>query len=65
MAVDEVIFGVVDFVCPFCGRRASAGYKGSAPCVLHAMPQCEKFEQLEPDEYLAQVNDAMGHPRPS
>ncbi len=58
MPVDEVLQAAVDFVCPFCQRRASAGFMGEKPCVMHAMPECEKFMALEPDEYLSQVNDA-------
>lgn len=63
MAVDEMIQGLMDFLCPFCGGHASAGYKGEDPCVMHAEPMCEKFAKLEPDEYLAAVNDAKGSRR--
>ena len=51
----------VDFNCPFCGKLASASGKKFA--VFHAVPPCPKYLALEPDEYLAAVNDAMGNPR--
>lgn len=58
----------VAFICPFCGCVCSAGYtleQGNpqaeqVPAVLHDKPACSKFEALEPDEYLHQVNIMFG-----
>ena len=41
----------LDFACPFCKRQAAASY--DPPAVYHELPQCERFVQLGPTEYLA------------
>jgi hypothetical protein len=51
-----------DFTCPFCGALASVSER--PPTVFHALPPCTKYLALEPQDYLAAVNDAMGNPRP-
>lgn len=53
----------VDFTCPFCSGKCSASDERAL--VLHAMPPCSKYLALEPDDFLAAVNDAMGNPRPN
>jgi hypothetical protein len=53
----------VDFDCPFCKGKCSASEEKFV--VLHSMPPCPKYLALEPDDYLAAVNDAMGSPRPN
>ena len=53
----------LDFNCPFCGALASVSENKFA--VFHAMPPCSKYLALEPDDFLAAVNDAMGNPRPN
>jgi hypothetical protein len=55
------VHDATDFTCPFCGVPASASER--PPAVFHTMPPCSKYLALEPDEYLAAVNDAMGNPR--
>lgn len=45
----------VDFICPFCKARCTTSLEHCA--VLHTVPMCEKFEQLEPDEFLKAVNE--------
>lgn len=50
----------VDINCPFCGRRFIASENGT---VLHYMPMCEKFEQLDPVEFLKACNDEIAKKR--
>lgn len=62
MSLPEIRFAAeVEFKCPFCGRTVAASSKEGA--VLHAVPMCEKFEKLEPDEYMHQVNVILGNYR--
>ena len=44
------------FDCPFCGLAAIAGMT-PRPFAGHALPQCEKFKELEPTDHLKAVND--------
>jgi hypothetical protein len=41
-------------VCPFCGGKVDAGYGGqhNAPMVIHTLPYCKEFDELEPDRFL-------------
>jgi hypothetical protein len=56
----------VRFVCPFCKLNGSAGevaHPGTpsrVPYVMHDVPECEKFQKLEPDEYLRAVREHYG-----
>lgn len=66
--IDSVvgIAEAVAFVCPFCGKRASAGYDETGrPLVLHTAPACKTFMDLEPADYMASINDKNGYKRPS
>lgn len=45
----------VEIVCS-CGKKASAGYTGAMPMVIHEEPACRDFLDLEPDQYLAKQN---------
>jgi hypothetical protein len=45
----------VEIVCS-CGKKASAGYSGVTPMVIHEEPACGDFLDLEPDQYLAKQN---------
>mgnify|MGYP001617579640 FL=1 len=45
----------VNFTCPFCKAQCTTSLEHCA--VLHTAPMCEKFEQLEPDEFLKAVNE--------
>lgn len=50
------IGATLEFACPFCGL--TAGFVSSEPpAVVHAVPQCPKFESLAPHEYARAVND--------
>lgn len=54
----------VKFTCPFCGCDVSAGevtnQNGeSEPAVLHALPPCEKYLKLEPDEFLSECREKL------
>jgi len=53
----------IDFVCPFCKKKASAGFEiaSASPAdtdgiVLHEIPVCKEYADNEPDEYLQLVN---------
>ena len=55
----------VRFVCPFCKRKCSAGFtrrpgQEDEPAILHAVPACQKFEALEIDDFLHEVNIQYG-----
>lgn len=63
VAIDAALEEGIDFLCPFCGKHATTGYINGDPVVVHTEPACEKFLACEPDEFLAQVNDKMGHKR--
>jgi hypothetical protein len=39
-------------LCP-CGGRIFASI--NPPAVMHAQPECDKFRELEPDDFLAYV----------
>ncbi len=70
MSVDptEHFHTQVRFVCPFCKRKCSAGFtcipgqtedEGN-PGVLHELPTCPKFDALEIDDFLHEVNIQYG-----
>lgn len=43
-------------VCPFCQRKFSAGHDDDGnPGLIHTLPTCKQFDELEPDEYLRAV----------
>ena len=54
MVPKRTIHTATAFTCPFCGRQAGVSTHPSA--VIHALPMCAKFDQLEPADYLAAVN---------
>jgi hypothetical protein len=54
-AVRSIEPDAIAFSCPFCGRQATVIPKTGI--VTHAQPPCETFQLLEPDDYLAAVND--------
>lgn len=64
--VDFVLNEAIQFVCPFCKKRASVFEQGSEQegnmeiGLLHEKPMCEKFERMEPDDYLHEVNKQFG-----
>ena len=45
-----------DFICP-CGRKFYVDTLQFA--VLHELPMCERFESLEPHEFLRYVRQAI------
>lgn len=49
----------VDFVCPFCNAKCTASVEQG--CVLHEVPMCEKYEQLEPADFLKAVNEKLAN----
>jgi len=56
----------IDFVCPFCGRRVDVGHGPSGNGqILHEMPMCANFEQLEPADYLEFVRREFAARGPS
>lgn len=48
----------VSFVCPFCGKGCSANSdpRRGAIGVVHGLPMCKKFEELEPQEFMRACN---------
>ena len=54
--------------CPFCDGEYFIGFDPithEPSGMLHSQPMCEKFEAMDPDEYLFQVNEALGLHSPS
>jgi hypothetical protein len=48
---------VREFACPFCGLRVAVSVQ---PCaVLHAVPMCDRFEHLEPVDFMRACNDEL------
>lgn len=47
----------VDFICPFCKARCTVSREKES--IVHTLPMCEKFEQLDPADYLQAVNDRI------
>ena len=45
---------VLDFDCPFCGGKVSMSNHPAA--LAHTMPMCEKFDKLEPADFIREVN---------
>jgi hypothetical protein len=54
-AVRSIEPDAIAFACSFCGLQATVIPKTGI--VTHAQPPCETFQLLEPDDYLAAVND--------
>lgn len=49
----------VEFKCPFCGGKVAATKeKGS---VVHTVPTCKKFDDLDPIDFMHACNAAMGY----
>lgn len=48
-------------LCP-CGRQIYADSKQGA--VIHDMPACQNFLELEPDKFLTYVRESRGLPSP-
>lgn len=46
-----------EFKCPFCARRVQVTISSCE--VIHAMPTCELFRELEPNTYMYEV--ALAH----
>lgn len=48
--------------CPFCGMAIFESISpddGRIDGLIHSMPMCEKFEKMEPDEFITAVREAM------
>lgn len=51
----------VEFVCPFCGGKVRALHSGEAGGadyhaeLTHTMPACEKFDQTDMVDFLAEA----------
>lgn len=52
---DTVASGL-PFRCPFCGAKCEA-LKPPVYGVIHDLPPCPFFLELEPDQFLRAVND--------
>jgi hypothetical protein len=54
---DETFTPEVEFLCPFCGLLCAASSEGEHPGVVHAMPPCARFEEIDdPSDFLAACN---------
>jgi hypothetical protein len=56
----KTIIKTVDLGVCICGQPISASVEGCA--VIHDMPLCQKFLDLEPDEFLTYVRRSRGIP---
>jgi hypothetical protein len=52
---DQGISTVEDGPCPFCDGHYWAGEDPSE--IIHSAPQCQKFLDVAPEEYLVMAND--------
>jgi hypothetical protein len=46
---------IVSLFCPFClpaKRLVHAGILSGSPALVHELPYCKEFDDLEPDEFL-------------
>jgi len=57
VAAEEDIRDGVVVSCP-CGQPVALGFQNDEAVVLHRLPMCAKFEELEPDEYATYVRQA-------
>ena len=49
----------VQFKCPFCGGTCTTVSEVLA--VLHSLPPCQTFLDLDPDAFLHAVNEKLGN----
>lgn len=50
----------LDIPCPFCGQQFLAGMiNGQDFGVLHMMPQCARFQDLDPLEFLKLARETL------
>ena len=57
--MDEITDAVYLGLCP-CGREIYASVSQFA--VIHQVPFCKQFEELEPDDFVAYVRRSRGIP---
>jgi hypothetical protein len=50
------MIAVGPFPCPFCEGKFSAS--AEPPSVLHSIPVCAKFTELDPDKFLVAAREA-------
>jgi hypothetical protein len=50
---------VLRFTCPFCGK--CVGVSSMFEAVIHELPPCQKFIDLEVHEFLHAVNVKLGN----
>jgi hypothetical protein len=59
---DHASFDAEHFgLCP-CGGEIWVGRR--VPAVIHSLPYCKKFKDLEPDKFLRYVRKSRGIPDP-
>lgn len=58
---DERVKGFVLPPCPFCGKTVAytRDDNGEPNGLLHALPMCEKFEQLDPLDFVREARNKM------
>lgn len=47
----------IDFDCPFCDGKCTASEEHTM--VVHSMPFCDEFQELEITDFLRAVNEKM------
>lgn len=52
---------LAEFECPFCGNLGAAIERTNdgGVGVLHEVPYCKEFDELEPDEYIRAVRQKL------
>lgn len=52
------------FICPFCRKRCEAHIHGDLETgeffMLHVEPICQKYDTMEPDDFMHAVNIQYG-----
>ena len=55
--IDLMPVGKMEFSCPFCGRHVVAD--GANLSVLHVLPMCAKYQEMDPLKFLKECRYAM------
>lgn len=60
----ELVKSDVDFECPFCSSLCNATKDSEkGPCVMHEMPPCDTFNDMDPIEFMIACNNKFGAKR--
>jgi hypothetical protein len=56
------VSNVTDLGLCACGLRIYSCESNGVPAVMHDLPYCEKFRDLDPDKFLTYVRRSRGIP---